>query len=363
MAEGAPLTPVNRTYLDTLCDATGIMQHAVGARPDPAHGYCTDDVARALRVDLLHQRELGWAAVEASARRHLTFLEAAFVPGTGRFRNFRAVGGAWLDEGGSQDSQGRAIQALGETILLAPDNGLVVTARLLLGRALPGARELTAVRARSSALLGCVAAVRGGMEGDVESTLRLLADRLAAAFDGCPERAWPWPEPVLTYENALPVQAVVVAGAHLRSSEMLEAGLRVLDWLVASQTAPEGHLAPIGNGWWPRDGIRSRFDQQPIEAAALVLAAASAFETAGRDRDRRAVELAYAWFLGANDLGVAVAVPEHGACFDALTPTGVNVNQGAESTLAWLNALEQVRRVRAAGELEHVAVGSPAVVA
>jgi hypothetical protein len=360
VADDAPLKPVNRAYLETLCDATGILQHAVGARPDPAHGYCTDDVARALRVDLLHQRELGWAAVEASARRHLAFLEEAFVPGAGRFRNFRAVGGAWLDDGGSQDSQGRAIQALGETILLAPDDGMAPTARLLLDRALPGARKLTALRASSSALLGCVAAVRGGMVGDVESTLRQLAGRLAAEFRACPEPDWPWPEPVLTYENGLPVQALIVAGAHLRSDEMLQAGLRVLDWLVASQTAPEGHLAPIGNGWWPRDGIRSRFDQQPIEASALVLAAAAACVAAGRAGDRRAVEQAYAWFLGANDLGVAVAEPGRGACFDALTPTGVNLNQGAESTLAWLNALEQVRLVRAMPARDLVAAGSPA---
>ncbi len=354
--------PVNRAYLETLCDATGILQHAVGARPDPAHGYCTDDVARALRVDLLHQGELGWAAVEASVGRHLAFLQAAFVPGPGRFRNFRAVGGAWLDDGGSQDSQGRAIQALGETILLAPDDDMVATARLLLGHALPMARQLTALRARSSALLGCVAAVRGGMDRDVESTLRLLADRLAAAFEACPEPAWPWPERVLTYENGLPVQALVEAGAQVRSDEMLRIGLRVLDWLVACQTAPEGHLAPIGNGWWPRGGTRSRFDQQPIEASALALAAASAYEAAGRDRDRRAVEQAYAWFLGANDLGVAVATAERGACFDALTPAGVNGNQGAESTLAWLNALEQVRLVRSAPARDLVATGHPPVV-
>lgn len=348
MAEPAPLHPVSRQHVEALSDATGIMQHAVGARPDPAHGYCTDDVARALRVDLLHQRQLGWTAVAASARRHLSFLADAFLPSTGRFRNFRAVDGSWLDDGGSEDCQGRTLQALGETILLAPEAPMVATASLLLDRALPAARELTALRARASALLGCAAAVRGGMEGEAPSTLRLLAARLDAAFQACTDPTWPWPEPVLSYENGLPVQALIVAGAHLGDGKMLDSGLRTLDWLVESQTAPAGHLSPIGNGWWPRDGVRSRFDQQPIEAAALLLAAEAAFAATGRARYRHAVEQAYGWFLGLNDRGIPVAVAHRGACFDGLTPDGVNANQGAESTLVWLIALEHARLSRPA---------------
>jgi len=330
-----------------MSDATGIMQHAAGSRPDPVHGYCTDDVARALRVDLAHQRETGWAAVAASARRNLSFLADALVPATARFRNFRAADGSWLDDGGSEDCQGRAIHALGETILLAPDAGMVATASLLLGRALPAARELTALRACSSALLGCLAAVRSGMAGEAPATLESLAGHLHAAFRACPDPAWPWPEPILTYENGLPAQALVAAGAQLRSADMLDAGLCVLDWLIAAQTAPAGHLSPVGNGWWPRDGIRSRFDQQPIEASALLLAAQAAFAATGQSRYGDAVDRAYGWFLGANDGSVPVAEPSRGACFDALTPTGVNANQGAESTLAWLLALEGARAVRA----------------
>lgn len=343
-----------------MSDAIGIMQHATGARPDPAHGYCTDDVARALRVDLLHQRELGWAAVAASARRHLSFLVEAFMPSVGRFRNFRAVSGSWLDRGGSEDCHGRALHALGETILLAPDASMVASASLLLGRALPATRKLTAMRARASSLLGCVAAVRGGMGGEAPSTLRLLARHLDAAFRTCADPSWPWPEPVLTYENGLPAQALIVAGVHLGDGEMLDAGLRALDWLVESQTASAGNLSPVGNGWWPRDGIRSRFDQQPIEAAGLLLAAQAAFAATGRARYRRAVEQAYGWFLGANDGGIPVAAARRGACFDGLTPDGVNVNQGAESTLSWLIALEHVRLSRAVPSTErHKPVSGP----
>jgi hypothetical protein len=338
---------VRRGHLEAISDATGIMQHAIGTRPDPAHGYCTDDVARALRVDLLHQRELGWAAVSASAGRHLSFLAEAFLPATGRFRNFRAIDGSWLDDGGSEDCQGRALHALGETILLAADAGMVATASLLLGKALPAASELTALRAGASALLGCVAAERGGLNGENGPTLRLLAARLDATFRAFPDAAWPWPEVILTYENGLPVQALIAAGAHLRDVRMVAAGVRTLDWLVAVQTAPSGHLSPIGNGWWARDGVRSQYDQQPIEAAALLLAAHAALAATGEPRHREAMEQAYGWFLGANDRGTAIASPGDGACFDALTPDGVNANQGAESALVWLLALEHMRLARA----------------
>lgn len=348
VADLAPLHPVRREHLEALADATGIMQHAVGPRPDPAHGYCTDDVARALRVDLLHQRELGWAGVAGSAGRHLAFLGAAFLPSPARFRNFRSVDGTWLDDGGSADSQGRALHALGETMLLAPDAAMAATARDLLAGSLPAARALTDLRARSSALLGLVAAVRAGLGGEAPATLRSLAGGLAAAFAEPRDPAWPWPEPILTYENGLPVQALIAAGDHLGDGAMVDAGVRVLDWLVAVQAAPEGHLSPVGNGWWPRGGERSRFDQQPIEAAALVLAARAAFEATGSSRHRLAAEWAYGWFLGANDVGIPVALPGRGACHDGLEPDGVNANQGAESTLAWLLSVEHVRVLRAA---------------
>jgi hypothetical protein len=348
VADLAPLHPVRREHLEALSDATGIMQHAVGPSPDPAHGYCTDDVARALRVDLLHQRELGRGSVAGSAGRHLAFLEAAFLPSPGRFRNFRSVDGTWLDDGGSADSQGRALHALGETILLAPDAAMAAPARDLLARSLPAAHALTDLRARSSALLGLVAAVRGGMGGEAPGSLRALARSLAATFRGSDDPAWPWPEPILTYENGLPAQALIAAGDHLGEAAMVESGVRVLDWLVAVQTATAGHLSPLGNGWWPRGGERSRFDQQPIEAAALLLAAHAALDATGHARHRSTVEQAYGWFLGANDVGVPVAEPGHGACFDGLEPDGVNANQGAESTLAWLLAVEHVRAMRTA---------------
>jgi hypothetical protein len=339
---------VNRRHLEVLSNDIGIMQHAIGPVPDPDHGYCTDDVARALQVDLLHQRELGWAAVADRAWRNMRFLGDAFDPATGRFRNFRRLDGTWLDGTGSEDSHGRAMLALGEVIADSPDDRMVAFAASLFARALPAAQALGALRARASTLLGCDAALRGKPSGAMDASLRVLADGFLSAFESATESAWPWPETRLTYENGLPARALIVGGQRIESRPMLDAGLRSLDWLIDVQTAPAGHLSPIGNGWWAEGGERSRFDQQPLEAAALLLAAEAAYRATGNERYEAVMERCYAWFLGANDVGVDVAVPERGAGHDGLTPRGVNANMGAESTLVWLIALEHIRAHRMA---------------
>ena len=173
-----------------------------------------------------------------------------------------------------------------------------------------------------------------------------MSIRLLASFEARLWSPWPWPEARLTYENALPARALIVAGRAFGSHRMVDAGLDVLDWLIDVQTTPDGHLSPIGNGWWPCGGEKARFDQQPIEATALLLAAESAYEVTGEPRYRAAMERSYAWFLGANDVGVALADPACGGGCDGLTPEGVNTNQGAESTMMWLIALEHVRALR-----------------
>lgn len=342
------LYPVRRQHLEVLAGPYGIWQHATGTTPNEAFGSCTDDVARLLLVDLLHRRELGWEAVRDDVWRCLRFLGEAFDPSIGRFRNFRARDGAWLEVMGSEDSQGRALLSLGVLIAEAPDGAATAQAGRVFVQALPGVRRATALRATASALLGCAAALDGGLRGGTLPALELMAARLRRAFTAVErDEDWPWPEPVLTYENALLPRAMLVASAHLGDDDLRRAGLRALDWLIRVQTAPDGSFSPIGSsGWWPRDGSRSRFDQQPIEAASMILAADVALRVTGNERYRRIAEAAYGWFLGDNDGAIPVADPASGGCHDGLTPGGVNLNQGAESTLMWLTALELVRRMR-----------------
>jgi hypothetical protein len=329
-----------------MTDRVGILQHAIRSRPDPAHGYCVDDVARALQVDLLHGRTLGWLAVAESAWRGLRFLTDAFDPAAGRFRNFRSIDGSWIDGIASEDSYGRAMLALGDTVAVAPDRPLAEAASSLFIRALPVARGFTSPRAEAAVVLGCAAMLGSAPGGPPAAMLELLALRLHGRFRLRATTAWPWPEDAVTYENALLPRALIVAGRRLGNASMTQTGLAALDWLIEAQTSSEGHLSPIGNGWWPRDGAMSRFDQQPIEATALLLAAESAVAETGGAHYRDAMERSYAWFLSANDLGLDVADPKRGACRDGLSERGLNMNEGAESTLMWLIASEHIRAAR-----------------
>jgi hypothetical protein len=332
----------------------GIWQHAVGPVPDHAFGYCTDDVARALLVDLAHAPEVGWGAVEESAWRSLRFLGAALDPADQRFRNFRGADKGWAMGKPSEDSQGRALLTLGIALGQDVDPHLGNRARDLFAAALPGVDRLRALRAMASSSLGCVAALDSGaldgsLQAGTESALARLVALLRDAFavTGDHGSDWPWPEPVLTYENALLPRALIVASRRLGDARLERHGLETLDWLIAVQTGDEGVFSPIGNdGWWPRDGRRSQFDQQPIEATAMILACEAALTVSSEPRYREAAERAYGWFLGDNDVGLPVAIPASGACQDGLEPHGVNLNQGAESTLMWLTALEHMRTLR-----------------
>jgi hypothetical protein len=339
------LPPVRRDHLEVLSNEIGVWQHAVGSTPNPDLGFCTDDVARAVVVDVLHARELGWAPVAASAERSLRFLEEAFESQSGRFRNFRDASGHWLDSGGSEDCHARAMAGLAMAAAETGDPALVERAGRLFGRSLPAAGSFSTLRGVAAAILACNRALEAGI-GDEKTTgvHRLLASRLARAFDGVAlARDWLWPEPVLTWENALLPQALIIGGRRIEDERMVGAGCAVLDWLVIEQTSRAGVFSPVGNGWWPRGGERSIFDQQPIEATATILAAEAAHSLTGAERYKEAARMAYRWFLGDNLLGVQLADTASGGCFDALTPRGVNENQGAESTLMWLTALERMR--------------------
>ncbi len=326
----------------------GIWQHAIGVVPDESFGTCSDDVARALTVDLLHRHTLSWEVVAPSARLSMAYLTAALDPATGTFRNFRGADGAWLDGEGSQDTQGRALLALGSVGRDAPEVAMRLEAQSLLAAALPGANHLTSPRAVASAILGCAAALSSGMFGETERTFALLVRRLRQAFSELDlDGDWPWPEETLTYENALLPHALIVAGTRLGDMRLRSVGLHVLDWLIEVQTSRRGIFTPIGNdGWWTRGGQRSQFDQQPIEATATILAAAVAHAATQDAGYRRSAEAAYGWFLGDNDAGLVVADVNIGGCADGLSQDHVSANQGAESTLMWLTALETMRQLR-----------------
>ncbi len=345
---GAKRTPPPvRRHLERLSDGYGLFQHATGIRPDVRHGYCTDDVARALIVDLLQGETLGHAAVEAAIWDRFAFLTEAFDGSSGRFRNFRAANGTWLEAVGSEDSHGRALHALGEAALRGSDRRLQRLARRLFERALPAAVHLSHLRPWAYSILGCDALLARSFDDRAGRSIELLGGRLAEAFNRVGDTDWPWPEEVVTYDNGVLPRALIIAGVRTQRPNWVSLGQSVLRWLVRSQTAVDGHLSLVGNrGWWRRGSAPAPFDQQPIEAASLLDAAESAYLATQDLEWVNVIEAAFAWFLGTNDHNVALADPLDGSCADGLTPSGRNGNFGAESTLAWLAAVEKIRRVR-----------------
>jgi hypothetical protein len=347
--ELSALVPPNRLHLDELGDDVGLRGLAPGTPPEHGHSYATDDVCHGIRVDLLQAPVLGWAMVEPSLRRGLRFLIDSYDAEAGRFRSLRSADGAWLDAPGTEDTNGRALLALGMLIADCPDAGLRQGAQTLFERALPSASELSGLRARASLLLACDAAERGGLTGatsrayqDVGNGLRQSFEVRDVTFD------WPWPELVLSGENGLPAHALIVGGARLGYPRMLRMGLRAVEWLLTVQTAEGGHLTLIGDaGGWPRGGVRATADQRPIEATTLLLAADAAWRASGTVRFRIGLEAAYAWFLGGNDVSGMVADPDRGACHDGISADGVLPGQGTEATLMWLMAAEITRSHRA----------------
>jgi hypothetical protein len=186
--------------------------------------------------------------------------------------------------------------------------------------------------------------------------LELLSGRLDRRFAAATSSGWPWPEDVLTYENARLPHALLVAGQTLSNHVMVDRGRISLRWLLEVQTA-NGQFAPIGNaGWYVRGGQPARFDQQPIEADATIAACLEAFRIDSDPAWLAGATSAYNWFLGENVLGQAICIPETGACCDGLSATQVNLNQGAESTLAWLTSQLNMRALTSLAATANLAV-------
>lgn len=347
------LPEIRLDYLARLTDDVGVMQHSAYGIPDRAHGYCTDDNARALLVAVLSQRHLPQPDVaDRLARTCLSFLLHAFDRDTGRFRNFMGYDRRWLERVGSEDSHGRAVWTLGETYAATTDRDIRRLTGQLFTQALPAARRLRPPRSVGYAILGVRAFLQQHPDDEeVRAVLVQLAERLFEQYRRNASADWPWFEQQLTYANALLPHALLAAGGMLERAEMKTAALQALQWLAELQVEG-GRFLPIGNrGWYRRDGERARFDQQPIEAARMIPACLEAYRQTNQRQWLTEAERCFRWFLGDNCLGVPVYDEATGACYDGLRPGGLNENRGAESTLAWLSALAIMYGLRAEGAL------------
>jgi glycosyltransferase involved in cell wall biosynthesis len=341
-----PLPPPVLEHLWRLTDSTGLLQHATHDVPNFAEGYCTDDNARALALVVLVE-DLGLATprTHRAASIYAAFLGHAFNAATGRFRNFLGFDRRWLDEQGSDDCLGRAVLALGTCIGRSRRPGLRRWAMRLFEPALRAAVETSSPRAWALAILGIHEYLRR-LDGDrtADGARRRLADRLLGLVRERAAHEWAWFEDIVTYDNARPCQALIAAGRWTGDAEALAAGLRMLEWLAAGQRSATGRFAPVGcRGFWPRGGVAAAFDQQPLEANATVAACIEAFHATGEAVWMERASEAFEWFRGRNVLGIGLCDPHTGGCRDGLLADRANENQGAESTLAWLGAVVEMK--------------------
>ena len=345
------LPPVNVDHLRRMTDDTGIFQHAVFSVPNQHEGYTTDDNARALIVSIMVEQLGGDGGPEAKtlASRYLAFLWLAFNSANGRFRNFLSYERQWQESEGSEDSHGRALWALGKAINQAVDESLRGLAGRLFELALPAVQTFTSPRAWAFSLFG-IQEYLDRFPGDRSAQRQrdLLADRLLNIYRTTRTRDWKWFEDGLAYSNARLSQALLLAGLRTSNKELVEAGLESLEWLASQQRCTmNGHFVPIGSqGFYRKAGEKARFDQQPVEACATVSACLEAYRATSDEHWRTPAWAAFNWFRGDNDLKTALYDEATGGCRDGLHPDRANENQGAESTLSFLMALLEMRRLQ-----------------
>ncbi len=340
------LPPLKLAHLRRMSDGTGMLQHAIFTVPNYHEGYTTDDNARALIVSTL-LGEVGHDEALSLASRYLAFVWYAFNVENGRFRNFMDFQRRWLDDGGSDDSHGRALWALGTVLGRADMPALHSMAGWLFEQALPAILPTTSPRAWAFALIGIHEYLqRFGGDRRASQVREELVGRLRGLYQANRSPEWRWFEGSVTYCNAALPHSLLVSGHAMSDSTLTEIGLEALGWLADLQHADgdSGHFVPIGsNGFYTRDGARARFDQQPVEVQAMVSACLQAHHITGDPHWQKEARRAFEWFLGRNDLNCPIYDPTTGGCRDGLHPDRANENQGAESTLAFLQALLELR--------------------
>ena len=333
-----PVPTPSFAHLRALTDDVGVFQHAPHGVPERAHGYCTDDVGRALLVAVLGAAR-GDQQAAGLVPGYLSFLRDAQQT-DGRFDNLMGFDRRFLRDTASQDTLGQAVWGLGVAVAQAAEVDWSTLAGEVLVRAVPATADLHATKAVAYAMNG-LAAYLSRFPGaqTPRRVLRLLAERQVHRLEATARGDWLWFDDALTYGNAAVPGALLVAGRALEEPAWVAAGTATLDFLL-ERTLKDGRFEPVGNdGWWPRDGVKAVYGQQPVEAGLTVQACVSAHEITGQTRYLDAAQAAVAWLLGRNRLGVALYDPTTGRCADGLDRHGASRNAGAESTICALLAL------------------------
>jgi glycosyltransferase involved in cell wall biosynthesis len=350
----SPLPPqMNLTHFHTMCDDTGLFQHAIHSVPDRSHGYCVDDNARALLLACALNVPGEERLCDGLTAHLAAFVQHSWNPVTRRFRNFMSFDRRWLEDSGSEDSHGRALWALAECARSDVNESRRRWAAGLFAEALPPVESFRSPRAWAFTLLGLEAFRASFPEDTCAMQLQhLLAGKLSSLLSAVETQDWVWFEDELAYDNARLSQALIVTGGCAGVAAYTAAGLRSLRWLMTLQTTEMGFFRPVGSHSFGDKRTPPRaFDQQPLEATATISACLAAWRADGDFKWRADAERAFEWFLGSNDLSILLVDLETGSCCDGLHPGRANENRGGESVVSYLLGLAEIRRLaRSAGE-------------
>jgi len=324
-------------HMDRMTDSTGLIQHAIYSIPRRESGYTTDDNARALRLCVRLWNQHPEEKMLKRVTNYLSFLE--FARGIGRgFHNFLGYDRHWLDAEGCGDCQGQAVRALAEVLGSNLPDGYRALARELIEAVLPTLADLRSLRAQSYVILAYGHLWNKGIEDiePLENVAWSAARRLAECYDHAQRPDWQWFESRMTYANAVLPHALFVAATRWPQEDFLDIARASFAFLDQKTTA-EGVFWPVGNeGWHPRGEEKAPYDQQPVEAVTMAETALVALDLLGDEECLASFRRAHGWFHGRNSLNRPLVDASSGACCDGLRATGVNYNQGAESTLAYL---------------------------
>jgi glycosyltransferase involved in cell wall biosynthesis len=345
--KGAAAPAMQTGHFLSMCDDTGLLQHAVHSVPDRSHGYCVDDNARALLLACALNEPGEQPLADVLTARFAAFVQHAWNPDTRRFRNFMGFNRTWLEDKGSEDSHGRTLWALGECARKDASPTRRGWAAALFADALPTVKTFRSPRASAFTLLGLDAYCAVVPDDSCAREIRhILADRLMSSLASVETPDWQWFEEGLAYDNARLPQALMVTGMATQTPAYVDAGLRSLRWLMTQQTASTGCFRPVGTAGFGELRTPPRaFDQQPVEATATIAACLAAWRADDDAEWKSVVANVFAWFLGRNDLSVALVDVATGSCRDGLHPDRANENRGGESAVCYLLGLAEIRQL------------------
>ncbi len=323
-------------HINRMTDDTGIIQHAKFGIPNLKEGYCMDDNARALLMITMNYRQLKDPRSLELSTVYLSYIHYMQNP-NGTFRNFLSFKRDFLDELGSEDSFGRTIWALGFLLGNSPNDSYYQSAKQIFFNATPNFEKLQSIRSIANTIIGISYYLKSApSDKNMIEKLRLLANKLVKHYDENSTPDWQWFELIITYDNGLLPLALLHASEILKDDKVESTAIESMNFLSAL-TLKDNCLSVVGNeNWYKKGGVRSIYSQQPVDAMAMILMFQQAFH---HTKDKEYISKIYTcflWFLGENNLKLNLYDFETHGCNDGFDKDGVNQNQGAESTLAYL---------------------------